>query len=80
MKIVQTLEDLPDEILDKRLFKGAIVGEQTRDRTTRNVFQKDVQELVVERGICMQRYSGGNVVKCTGTYKGTAQYSRVLDS
>jgi len=80
VKIVETLKDLPDEVLDKRFLKGTIIGKQTRNGTSRNVFQKNVEELVIERGIYMRRYNSGKGVSCATTYKDTARYSRALDS
>jgi len=53
--VVQSFQDLADEVADERLLKGTVVSQQRGDRAAWNVFQEDVEVLIVGRRVCQGR-------------------------
>ena len=47
--VVQSLQDLANKVADEGLFKRTVVSQQRGDGTAWDVFQKDVEVLVVGR-------------------------------
>ena len=47
--IVQPLQDLANKVADEGLFEGAVVSQQRGDGTAWDVFQEDVEVLVIRR-------------------------------
>jgi hypothetical protein len=47
--VVQSLQDLANKVADERLFEGAVVSQQRGDGTAWDIFQEDVEVLVVGR-------------------------------
>jgi hypothetical protein len=58
VQVIQSGQDLPDEVLDERFLKRAIVVQEGRDGSTRDVFEENVQVGLVCRRIC-QGFEGG---------------------
>lgn len=51
VKIVESLQNLSYKVLDEWFLKGTVATQQGSDRTSWNVFQKDVEKIVINRGI-----------------------------
>jgi hypothetical protein len=47
--VVQSLQNLANEVADKGLFKSTVVSQQRGNRTAWNIFQEDVEVLFVGR-------------------------------
>lgn len=51
VEVVEALEDLSDKILDEGFLKGTIIAQEGCHGATRNVLQKDVEIVVVDRRV-----------------------------
>jgi hypothetical protein len=49
MQVIQTFQDLTNEVLYQSFFKCTIVAKKSSDRSAWNIFQEDVEILVVYR-------------------------------
>lgn len=47
--VVQSLQDLANKVADERFFEGTVVSEQRGNGTAWDIFQEDVEVLVVGR-------------------------------
>jgi len=48
VQVIEAFKDLANEILHQRLLESTIVAQECRYGTTRNVFQEDVEVVVIE--------------------------------
>jgi len=47
--VVQSLQNLANKVADEGLFEGTVVSQQRGDGTAWDIFQEDVEVLVVRR-------------------------------
>ena len=49
VEIVEALEDLADKVLDEGFLKRTVIAQERSYGATRNVFQENVEKIVVNR-------------------------------
>ena len=58
VKIVQALKNLANEIFDQRLLESSVISQKCCYRTSGNIFEKNVEEIIIERRVCALCFSG----------------------
>lgn len=52
MQVGQSLKNLSDKVPDERLFECTVIAQQRSDRTTWHIFEKDVEDVILQRRVC----------------------------
>ena len=79
VKIVQALKNLANEIFDQRLLESSVISQKCRHRTAGNIFEENVEEITIERRVCVIIYWVFSGKRKRKAYRGTAQCSRAVN-